>query len=157
MTTATIEPVRRQIVVAAPQQACFDMFTAGIDRWWPRSHHIGDADLDEVIIEPREGGRWYARHVDGSETRTGYVTVWAPPERVALAWQLDAEWHFDATLVTTVDVRFVAEAPDRTRVELEHRDLERFGPQAEKMRTTFEGPGAWEGILADFAAAVQGR
>jgi uncharacterized protein YndB with AHSA1/START domain len=157
MTITAVQPVRRQIVVAAPQEACFEMFTGGIDRWWPRSHHIGDADLEAAILEPREGGRWYARHVDGSETRTGYVMAWEPPERVVLAWQIDADWRYDPTLVTAVEVRFVAEAPDRTRVELEHRDLDRFGPQAEKMRATFEGPGAWEGILSDFAATAEGR
>lgn len=150
-----LEPVRREVVVGASQSAAFRMFTEGIDRWWPRGHHIGDAPLAEAILEPREGGRWYARHEDGSETGTGYVMAWEPPERLVLAWQIDGDWKFDPSLVTAVEVRFVAEAADRTRVELEHRDLERFGPRAEKIRATFEQPGAWEGILVAFAAALQ--
>ena len=150
-----LQPVRRDVVVRASQEAAFTMFTGGIDRWWPRAHHIGKADLAEVVLEPREGGRWYARHVDGSETSTGYVMEWEPHERVVLAWQIDADWRYDPTLITRVEVRFVAEAPDRTRVELEHRDLERFGPAAEKMRDTFDRPGAWDATLEAYAAAVE--
>jgi Activator of Hsp90 ATPase homolog 1-like protein len=149
-----LRPVRRDVVVRASQEAAFEMFTSGIDRWWPRGHHIGDADVAEVVIEPGDGGRWYARHVDGTETSSGYVIAWEPYDRVVLAWQIDGDWQYDPTLVTHVEVRFVAEAPDRTRVELEHSRLERFGPAAQKMRDTFEQPGAWEGVLAAFAAVV---
>lgn len=153
---AAPEPVRRHVVVRASQAAAFEMFTNGIDRWWPRSHHIGGAELAEVILEPREGGLWYARHADGSQSKTGYVMEWEPPARVVLAWQIDANWQYDPSLVTPVELRFTAEAPDRTRVDLEHRELARFGPQAEKMRATFEGPGAWEGLLHAFAVAADG-
>lgn len=149
-----LEPVRREVVVRVSQPAAFRVFTEGIDRWWPRGHHIGEAPVAEFVLEGREGGRWYARHTDGSETSTGYVIAWEPPERLVLAWQVDGDWKFDPSLVTAVEVRFVVEADDRTRVELEHRDLERFGPQAEKMRAMFEQPGAWDGILSAFAAAV---
>jgi uncharacterized protein YndB with AHSA1/START domain len=148
-------PVRRHVVVRASQDAAFDMFTTGIDRWWPRGHHIGTTELAEVVLEPREGGRWYARHVDGSETSTGYVIDWEPHDRVVLAWQINPDWRYDPALLTRVEVRFVAEAPDRTRVELEHGDLDRFGPAAEKMRDTFEQPGAWDATLEQFAAVIE--
>ena len=148
-------PVRRHVVVRASQEAAFALFTTGIDRWWPRGHHIGTTELAEVVLEPREGGRWYARHVDGSETSTGYVIDWEPHDRVVLAWQIDADWRYDRTLVTRVEVRFISEAPDRTRVELEHGDLDRFGPAAEKMRDTFERPGAWDATLEQFAAVIE--
>jgi uncharacterized protein YndB with AHSA1/START domain len=148
-------PVRRHVVVRASQEAAFDMFTTGIDRWWPRGHHIGTTELAEVVLEPREGGRWYARHVDGSETSTGYVIDWEPHDRVVLAWQINRDWRYDPALLTRVEVRFVAEAPDRTRVELEHGDLDRFGPAAEKMRDTFEQPGAWDATLEQFAAVIE--
>ena len=148
--------VRREVVVPASAQRAFDVFTAGITDWWPKEHHIGSAPIEEVIIEPREGGRWYTRHQDGSETSTGYVLAWEPPERVVITWQISAEWRYDPKLVTTIEVRFVAEAPDRTRVQLEHRDLDRFGPDAERMRLTFDAPGAWDATLAAYAGVVGG-
>ena len=151
-----VESVRREVVVPASAQRAFDVFTAGISDWWPSEHHIGSAPIEEVIIEPREGGRWYTRHEDGSETSTGYVLAWEPPERLVITWQISAEWRYDPKLVTTIEVRFVAEAPDRTRVQLEHRDLDRFGPDAERMRLTFDAPGAWDATLAAYAGAVEG-
>ena len=150
----TIAPVRRHVVVPAPADRAFEVFTAGMTRWWPPAHHIGSAPIEEIVIEPHEGGRWYTRHTDGSETSTGYVAAWEPPGRLVLTWQISADWRFDASLITTVEVRFTEDEPGRTRVELEHRDLERFGEDAERMRQTFEAPGAWDRTLADYAAAI---
>jgi hypothetical protein len=148
------ETIRRQIVVGCAQQRAFEVFTARMTDWWPKEHHIGSAPIEEVIIEPREGGRWYTRHADGSETSTGYVATWDPYDRVVLTWQIGADWTYDPGLVTHVELRFVAEAADRTRVELEHRDLDRYGADTDKMRATFEAPGAWDATLAAFAAAT---
>ena len=150
-----LEPIRRQLVVPAAQERAFELFTAGMTSWWPPAHHIGSAPIEEIVIEPREGGRWYTRHTDGSESSTGFVSAWEPPERVVLTWQIGADWRYDPKLVTHVDVRFIAEAPQRTRIELEHRDLERFGPEAERMRLMFEGPSAWAATLAAYAGAVE--
>jgi uncharacterized protein YndB with AHSA1/START domain len=151
----TIESIRRQVVVPASREKAFDVFTAGMTGWWPSKHHIGSAPIEEIVVEPREGGRWYTRHTDGSETSTGYVAAWEPPDRLVVTWQISAGWAYDPSLVTTVEVRFVEEAPDRTRVELEHRDLDRFGPDAERMRQVFAGPDAWNATLVAYAAAVE--
>jgi uncharacterized protein YndB with AHSA1/START domain len=150
-----IEPVRREVVVPIAQAEAFDLFTTRMTDWWPSDHHIGSAPIEQVLVEPREGGRWYTRHEDGSETSTGFVSAWEPPERLVITWQIGADWRYDPQLITTIEVSFVAETADRTRVRLEHRDLERFGPQAEHMRQTFEAPGAWEGILAAYAATAR--
>jgi uncharacterized protein YndB with AHSA1/START domain len=155
MMIQPIDPIRRETVVPASQQRAFETFTARITDWWPSRHHIGSADIEQVIIEPRAGGRWYTRHVDGTETSTGVVVAWEPPERLVVTWQISADWKFDPSLVTTVEVRFEDEGPDRTRVRLEHRDLDRYGPDAERMHETFDGPGAWEGTLAAFAGALE--
>jgi uncharacterized protein YndB with AHSA1/START domain len=151
----TIESIRREIVVATSQDRAFEVFTAGMTSWWPAHHHNGSAPIETVIVEPHEGGRWYTRHTDGSETSTGFVNAWEPPERLVLTWQIGADWKYDPRLVTSVELRFTAEGPDRTHVALEHRDLERFGPEAERMRQMFEAPGAWDATLAAYAAAAQ--
>lgn len=149
-----IESIRREIVVPLPPAEAFEVFTARMTDWWPSQHHIGSAPIERIVIEPREGGRWYTRHADDSETSTGYVAAWEPPERLVITWQIGADWRYDPTLVTTVEIRFLAQAPDRTLVRLEHRDLERFGLEAERMRQMFEGPGAWSATLSAYAAAI---
>jgi activator of Hsp90 ATPase-like protein len=84
----TIAPIRRQIIVPAAAARAFEVFTSEMTRWWPSAHHIGRAPIEEIVIEPREGGRWYTRHADGSETSTGYVAAWDPPHAVRLTWQI---------------------------------------------------------------------
>ena len=147
----TVAPIRKQLVVNATQERCFRIFTAGIDKWWARDHHIGKSPLKELIIEPKVGGRWYAVCQDGSEVDTGRVLVWEPSARVVLTWQISAQWQFDPALHTEVEVRFVPEGPRKTRVELEHRKLEAFGADAEKMHTTFDADTAWVRTLAQFS------
>jgi uncharacterized protein YndB with AHSA1/START domain len=152
-----VDSVRREIVVPVSAERAFAVFTDGMTSWWPAEHHIGSAPIQEIVIEPHEGGRWYTRHTDGSESSTGHVVAWEPGERFVVTWQIGADWKYHVDLVTTIEVRFVAEAPDRTRVLLEHRDLEAYGSDAEKMRETFEQPGAWEATMTAYAAAVARR
>ncbi|HEX2724948.1 MAG TPA: SRPBCC family protein [Beijerinckiaceae bacterium] len=153
MRAITPAPVRKSIFVRAQQQRAFEVFTSGIGRWWPPSHHIGKAEMQDAIIEPRAGGRWYERGVDGSECEWGRVLAWDPPQRVVLAWQLTADWQFDPKLVTEVEVRFTPEG-EGTRVDLEHRNLERFGERADTVRGQIDAEGGWGLILQNFADAA---
>jgi uncharacterized protein YndB with AHSA1/START domain len=153
-TTRTIPAIRREVTVDVDRARAFEIFTADMTSWWPPAHHIGSAPIAEVVVEPFEGGRWFTRHEDGTETSTGLVTAWEPPGRLAVTWQIGADWRYHDDLVTVVDVRFVELAPERTRVELEHRDLEAFGEAAEVMRGTFESDGAWTATLAAYAAVA---
>jgi uncharacterized protein YndB with AHSA1/START domain len=146
-------PVRKTLHVKATPAHAFKVFTAGMGRWWPKSHHIGKAELKDVLIEPRAGGRWYETGEDGAECQWGYVIAWDPPKRVVLAWQLSAEWQFDASLVTEVEVEFIPDGTG-TRVEFEHRNLERFGDKAASVRDQISSPGGWPGILDGYAKAV---
>jgi uncharacterized protein YndB with AHSA1/START domain len=143
-------PVRKSIFVNASQERAFEVFTSGIGRWWPKSHKIGPAEVDRPIIEPREGGRWYELDVDGSECEIGTVQVWDPPSRLLLIWQLTPEFTYDPNLITEVEVLFTPEG-DGTRVDLEHRDLERMGEKADAMRETVSGPGGWPMLLELYA------
>jgi uncharacterized protein YndB with AHSA1/START domain len=154
--TVTISPapVRRSVRVPATPDRAFDVFTAGMGRWWLKRQTIAASPQKEAVVEPRLGGRWFERGEDGSETDWGRVLAWEPPHRVVLAWQINGNWQFDPNLVTEVEVRFIADGPDTTRVELEHRNLERFGDQAEAIRSAFDAPNGWQGLLDSFAAAV---
>ena len=148
-------PVRKSVRIGAPPERAFKVFTDGIGRWWPKTHHIGAADFDALVIEPKAGGRWYERGVDGSECEVGKVLVWDPPARLVLAWQLTADWKFDPGLITEVEVRFIADGANATRVELEHRDLERYGERADGVRATIDSPEGWNGILQLFKQAAE--
>jgi uncharacterized protein YndB with AHSA1/START domain len=147
--------VRKNIVVNAPQDHVFRTFTERIDTWWPRTHHIGGKEPFTAILEPRAGGRWFERAGDGSECNWGRVLEWHPHERVLLAWDINADWQYQEGFGTEVEVQFVAEGKERTRVVLEHRKLERFGDKAEMMRALFESEGAWIGTLAALAQAAE--
>lgn len=145
--------VRKTLVVASTPTTAFRVFTEGIGRWWPMgTHHIGAATAADVVIEPRAGGRWFERGVDGSECNWGRVLTWEPPHRVELAWEISAEWKWDTTIQTVVEVRFTA-VEGGTRVELEHRNLEAYGAAGEAMRGVFDSEGGWTGMLALYADA----
>lgn len=148
---SNIEPVKKQIVVEASQEHAFRVFTEGIDKWWPREHHIGKSPLAREVLEPRAGGRWYGLSEDGSECDAGKVLIWDPPRRLVLSWQLTAQWLYDPNFMTEVEVKFIAEGPKRTRVELEHRNLERYGDAAPEFRKMLDAPGGWGGSLESFA------
>jgi uncharacterized protein YndB with AHSA1/START domain len=144
-------PVRKSVTVPVPQAHAFEFFTADFDRWWPRGHSIGKGPLREVVLEPRAGGRWYGIDEDGSETDWGDVLTWQPPTRVVIAWRIGADWQYHAELTTEVEVNFTALSGNATRVDLEHRLLENFGPGAQTMRDSIDSPGGWGGILQGFA------
>jgi uncharacterized protein YndB with AHSA1/START domain len=148
--------VRRSIVVEAPQGLAFDAFTSGFDSWWPRGHHIGKAEMLVAVMEPRQGGRWYEKGVDGSECDWGTVLVWDPPKRVVLSWHLNGRWEREPDRFSEVNVRFHVEGPSRTRVELEHRGLERHA-FADDLRAGVDGKEGWPGLLERYAAEVKGR
>jgi uncharacterized protein YndB with AHSA1/START domain len=150
-----IAPVRKTVWVKATPQRAFEVFTAGIDRWWPKTHSLGAAPLRESVIEPFVGGRWYSKHADGTDTVVGHVLVWHPAERFACTWEVSADWKPDArvALASEVEVRFVAEPSGGTRVELEHRNFERMGPAAgEKMRKDVDG--GWPTLLDLYAKST---
>ena len=146
--------VRKNFVVNAPVAHTFKTFTEHFNAWWPRSHHIGDQGFT-AIIEPRAGGRWFEKLDDGRECDWGSVVAWEPPSRLLLTWDLDSNFQYNPELGTEVEVLFIAETPERTRVEFEHRKLERYGDKAEAMRATFDSQGGWTGILAEFAKAAE--
>ncbi len=157
MTTQDLgSSVTTSIVVEAPVEHAFEVFTAGIGTWWPAGHHILKAELAEMVLEPRVGGHIYDIGVDGSECHWSRVLAYEPPDRVVFSWDIGTDWQIqpDPAKTSEVEVRFVSEAPDRTRVELEHRHLERHGEGWEAMRDAIGSPDGWASGLQAFAAVV---
>jgi uncharacterized protein YndB with AHSA1/START domain len=157
-TQAADTSVRSSIVVKAPIDCAFSVFTEDIGSWWPPEHHILEGELGEMVFEPRAGGHVYDRGVDGSECRWARVLAYEPPNRVVFSWDITTTWQIEADLEKTseVEVRFIAEAPDRTRVELEHRNLDRHGEGWEKMRDAVGSPEGWSVGLRRFAERLKG-
>lgn len=156
--TVEIAPVRKSVVVEANPSQAFAVFTAGIDRWWPKSHGIGMTPIKESSIEPFVGGRWYTRHEDGSDVVIGHVRVWQPGERLVVSWEISAEWKPDPrpAMTSEVEVRFAAEGAGRTRVDLEHRNFGRMGAAlGEKMRKDVDG--GWPRLLDLYARDASTR
>jgi len=143
-------PVRKSVVVAAAPPRAFDVFTRQFDAWWPRTHSIGDSPLKRAVIEPKAGGRWFGLLEDGTEADWGDVLVWSPPDRVLLAWRIGPDWKYSPDLLTEVEVTFHPEGGG-TRVDLEHRLLERMGEGAEGARASFDSEGGWSGLLKLYA------
>jgi uncharacterized protein YndB with AHSA1/START domain len=159
MTThAQATSVRTQIVVGAPIERAFQVFVDDFDRIKPREHNLLAVDIAETVFEPRAGGHIYDRGVDGSECRWARVLAYEPPDRLVFTWDLSVEWRPEADLERTseVEVRFIAEAADRTRLELEHRNLERHGQGWEGMRAGVAAPEGWPLYLQRFAALLEG-
>jgi uncharacterized protein YndB with AHSA1/START domain len=153
MTQHVEAVVRRTITVAASQQRAFEVFTARFGAWWPKDYHIGSAPMVDFIVEPKVGGRWYELDEGGAQCDTGRVLAFDPPQRLVLAWQLNEQWQYDPdpTHASEVEVRFVAEGPKQTRVELEHRGFERHLLGAEGVRAGIDSPTGWTVILELFA------
>jgi len=145
--------VYTSIHVKASIERCWKVFTEGFNSWWPRGHHIGKADMQTAIIEPRAGGRWYEVGVDGSECDWGRVLAYEPPRRLLLSWHLNGAFQFDPdpAHASELEIRFVEDGARATRVELAHRHLDRHGGNwQELVRGVSTGEG-WPGLLGMFA------
>lgn len=143
-----IEPLRITFDVDCPAEHAFDVWTTGIDRWWPGDHTVsGDADLT-VVLEPRPGGRIFERRASGVEHDWGAVTIWEPPTRLGYTWHLNR----DASDATDVEIRFIAQGDTATTVEIEHRGWERLGAEGQSWRD--RNNGGWSTLLPRFIAAA---
>jgi uncharacterized protein YndB with AHSA1/START domain len=144
-TQAQATSVRSEIVVDAPIERAFAVFTEQFDRIKPREHNMLGVDIAETVFEPRVGGSIYDRGVDGSECRWARVLAYEPPERVLFSWDIGPTWQIetDPGRTSEVEVRFVVESPERTRVELEHRHIDRHGDGWESVREGVQADQGW--------------
>ncbi len=155
MHSVTDLSVRRAITVEATQARAFDVFVNGLSLWWPlESHIIGEKPGQAAIVEPHPGGRWFERDKNGVEEEWGHVVSIDSPNAVVLAWQLSTAFEYDPSLITEVEMHFIAETPHRTRVELVHRGLEAYGEEATLMQALFESPDTWGAALEAYATVA---
>jgi uncharacterized protein YndB with AHSA1/START domain len=154
MTGAETMVVRRQVVVNAPQAKAFAAFTERLGDFKPPEHNLLAAPIAETVFEPRAGGHIYDRAEDGTQCRWARVLAYEPPDRVVFSWDISPQWQIepDPDRTSEVEVRFVPESPDRTRVELEHRHLDRHGPGWQSVAEGIGGDQGWPLYLARYAA-----
>jgi uncharacterized protein YndB with AHSA1/START domain len=150
----TADSVRHKVLVQAPAARAFSVFTEGLGRWWPREYSWSRRVLDTSLIEPQAGGRCIERSTYGNEFDWGRVQTWEPPRRLVLSWLIgpDRTPEPDPDRASEVEVRFVAEGPSTTTVEIEHRWFSRYEAEAERYREEMEQ--SWTHILERFAAVV---
>jgi uncharacterized protein YndB with AHSA1/START domain len=155
-TQAATTSVKKSVVVNAPVDRAFATFTQEMGSWWPPDHHILQGELAEMVFEPRVGGHVYDRAADGSVCRWARVLAYDPPNSFVMSWDISLQWQIetDPARTSEIEVTFVPEGPDRTRVELEHRHLERHGDGWEQMRDAVSSSGGWEMGLVRFAQKV---
>jgi uncharacterized protein YndB with AHSA1/START domain len=159
MTTQALETsVRMQIVVAAPVERAFRVFIEKFDRIKPREHNLLGVEIAETVFEPRVGGRVYDRGVDGSECHWARVLAYEPPHRVMISWDITPQWRVetDPAKTSEVEIRFISETPERTRVELEHRNLDRHGEGWQSERDGVGAEGGWPLYLKRFGDLLKG-
>ncbi len=148
--------IRTDVVVEAPIERAFRVFTEQFDVIKPRDHNLLEVDIAESVFEPRSGGRVYDRGVDGTECQWARVLAYEPPNRLVFSWDINPSWQIESDLSMTseVEVRFIAETAGRTRVELEHRHLDRHLDGWQGLREGVAGNEGWPLYLARFAAAI---
>ena len=148
--------VRKILRVEVPVEKAFQVFTERMGSWWPPSHHVGGTPFRDILIDKKKGGRWYEINAEGSECIWGTVLEYEPPRKVVLSWHLQPDWRFDADLTKASEValEFVAEGTESTRVEFEHRHLDRHGLGWEKMRQEVGAEGGWPMILKLYVQAA---
>lgn len=148
--------VTKSIVVDVPPRRAFEFFLQQ-ERWWPiATHHIAEHAAETIVLEPFVGGRWYERARDGQETDWGRVLEFEPPHRIRLTWHMSPDWGYepDEERASEIEVTFLPDEQNRTRVVYEHRHLERYGDRAEQMRASLDLPAAAEAALRAFEAAL---
>jgi uncharacterized protein YndB with AHSA1/START domain len=152
--TQTAAAVRKEIVVPVSIEQAFDAFVNRFGDFKPREHNLLGAPIVETVFEPRVGGNIVDRAEDGSECRWARVLAYEPPERVVFSWDIGPTWQLEADPQNTseVEVRFIADGPNQTRLELEHRNIERHGPGWPSVSEGISGDGGWPLYLARFAA-----
>lgn len=149
-----INTIKKDLLVAASQETCFNVFTQQMGGWWPKAYHVGQCQMTETVVEPSPNGRWYSKHADGSEINIGHVLTWDPYGLLILNWQIDGNFQYNPAITTEVEVQFIAEGPRTTRIKFEHKHLERLAGGTKVIEGMDEG---WGTILNLYKGTTEGH
>jgi nicotinamidase-related amidase len=146
------DSIVHEVMVHASPVRAFEIFTTHFADWWPQDNTWARENLDTVVMEPNQGGRWYERTVQGKETDWGRVLVWEPPNRCVLSWQINPNWQpeIDPERASEVEIRFEPQGPSVTNVIVEHYGFDRHGPEGHKVRDPMTSEGGWPLFLKRF-------
>jgi uncharacterized protein YndB with AHSA1/START domain len=157
-TTESQDRTRLEVGIAVdvPVEHAFRVFTEQFDEIKPREHNLLAVPIERTVLEPYAGGTVYDVGVDGSTCTWARVLVHEPPHRLVLSWDISPRWQVepDPSRTSEVDIRFVAESPERTRVVLEHRHLDRHGDGWEGFTSLDAGDG-WPLYLERYRAVAE--
>jgi DinB superfamily/Activator of Hsp90 ATPase homolog 1-like protein len=151
--------VKRTLHVNVPIDFAFQTLTQKMGTWWPATHHIGKTPFAEIVVEPHAGGRWFERDAAGAECQWGKVLLWDPPKQLVVSWHLQGDFQYDPDMARASEVsfEFIAEGPEATRLEFEHRHIERHGDTWEKLFAGVNSPGGWTAVLGEFECLASGK
>ncbi|MDB5907383.1 MAG: ATPase [Massilia sp.] len=138
--------IQKELTIDVSQETAFKVFCQQMDLWWPRSHHAGKTPMVKMVLEPKGKGRWYSTHQDGEECKIGFIQDFEPNSRLVLVWQLNGKFAHDPALHTEVELNFIVQDSQHTRVTFAHRNLETLGKAVEGMNQ------GWGMILDLFSA-----
>lgn len=151
----SVAPIVKTVTVKAAPAKTFELFARNTGRWWKAGQTLGKHPHQDIVIEPKAGGRWFERDADGNEVQWGKVLAFEPSHRLLLAWQIDRTFKFNPELVTELEITFTPAPSGGTVVRLEHRNLERFGADAEKLIGIIDA--GWAEHVANFGAFADGE
>lgn len=149
----TIAPIKISQTINAPPARCFELFVNRIGDWWPKGQTLSKGDYKSLTIEPKQGGRWFEVDGNDKDIQWGEVLAWEPPHRLLLVWRLNANFAYDPKLHTEVELTFKDAGPGKTTMNLEHRDLEKLGENAEKFIGMLAG--GWESHVATVTKFIE--
>jgi uncharacterized protein YndB with AHSA1/START domain len=152
-----VQPIRKSVTVNAPVEQAFALFVDRFDAIKPREHNLLAVPIAKTVFEPRVGGHIYDVGADGSECRWARILLYEPPTRLVFSWDIGPTWQLepDRSRTSEVEVRFIAESDVQTRVELEHRHLERHGSDWQSVADGVRGEAGWPLYLHLYAEAVR--
>jgi len=156
MQSATPEAVvSKTLLVNCSREHAFRVFTQRMGSWWPPTHHVGLLPFNDILIEPRAGGRWYEINANGEEGAWGQVVAWDPPRELVLSWHLDTKFEYVADIerASRLEIRFFENGADQTRIEFAHRHIERHGEGYQGLRDQLDN--GWVGVFAEFVKLAE--
>lgn len=134
----------------------FDVFTARLGDFWPIAYTFSGPAFADAALQPRSGGEWYERDLQGHRLSWGKVLEFEPGRRVVLEFAIGPERKpVPSDHASIVELSFLPAYPEGTRLDVVHRQFERHGDSAEHMRQGMASEQGWPLILAELRRGIR--